>query len=113
MKRVQVQREDGSSLCTAEVATSMWSRMRGLLGRRSLDEGAGLLIDPCSSIHMFFMRFPIDVVYLNKEDVVVKHATVPIWRMSAGGRAIAASSGCGSASRGLRTRETPRPARKT
>jgi uncharacterized membrane protein (UPF0127 family) len=35
---------------------------------------------------MFFMRFPIDVVYLSKEDVVVKRATVPIWRMSAGGR---------------------------
>ena len=64
----------------------MWSRMKGLLGRKSLAEGAGLLIDPCSSIHMFFMRFPIDVVYLNKEDVVVKYATVPVWRMSAGGR---------------------------
>ena len=64
----------------------MWSRMKGLLGRRSLDEGTGLLIDPCTSIHMFFMRFPIDVVYLNKEYVVVKSAHVPAWRLSSGGR---------------------------
>jgi uncharacterized protein len=39
---------------------------------RELADDAGLLIDPCSSIHMFFMRFPLDVIYLNKDDQVVR-----------------------------------------
>ena len=49
-----------------------WSRMVGLLGRRSLAEGEGLLLAPCTSIHTFLMRFPIDILYLDREDVVVK-----------------------------------------
>jgi uncharacterized membrane protein (UPF0127 family) len=53
-------------------ADRMWSRMVGLLGRSSLAEGEGLLLVPSTSIHTFFMRFPIDVLYLNREDVVVK-----------------------------------------
>ena len=40
--------------------------------RESLPPGAGLVIDPCKSIHMFFMRFPIDVLYLDREDRVVR-----------------------------------------
>ena len=38
---------------------------------RPLPPGAGLVIVPCSSIHTQFMRFPIDVLYVNKEDVIV------------------------------------------
>jgi len=59
------------------------------MGRRELPAGNGLLIDPCSSIHMFFMRFPIDVVFLDRDGTVVKivHAIKP-WRvaMGAGGK---------------------------
>jgi hypothetical protein len=46
--------------------------MLGLLGRRSLAEDEGLLLTPCTSIHTFFMRFPIDILYLDREHVVVK-----------------------------------------
>ena len=53
-------------------ADQPWSRMVGLLGRRRLDEGEGLLLAPCNSIHTAFMRFPIDVLYLNWEYKVVK-----------------------------------------
>jgi uncharacterized membrane protein (UPF0127 family) len=53
-------------------ADRTWSRMVGLLGRRSLAEDEGLLLTPCSSIHTFFMRFPIDSLYLDREHVVVK-----------------------------------------
>lgn len=49
-----------------------WSRMVGLLGRRSLAEDEGLLLVPCTSIHTLLMRFPIDVIYMNREHVVVK-----------------------------------------
>jgi uncharacterized membrane protein (UPF0127 family) len=64
-----------------EVAESWSSRLKGLLGRDGLAEGAGLLIVPCNSIHMFFMRFPIDVAFLDKEGRVVRavHSIKP-WR---------------------------------
>jgi uncharacterized membrane protein (UPF0127 family) len=53
-------------------ADRAWSRMVGLLGRRSLAEDEGLLLTPCTSIHTFFMRFPIDILYLDREHTVVK-----------------------------------------
>ncbi len=54
-----------------EQARSFFARGRGLMGREQLDPGGGLLIDPCSSIHTFFMRFPIDVVFINRGGRVV------------------------------------------
>ena len=66
-----------------EAAESLPRRVAGLMGRRFLKAGAGLYIPRCSSIHMFFMRFPIDVVYLDREKRVRKvvHALKP-WRLS-------------------------------
>lgn len=61
-----------STLCDrGAVADNPWTRLVGLLGRSSLAVGEGLLIVPCSSIHMFFMRFPIDAVYLDCDGRVV------------------------------------------
>jgi len=48
-----------------ESATNPWTRFRGLMMRRSIAAGSGMLIRPCSSIHMMFMRFPIDAVFLD------------------------------------------------
>ena len=57
--------------------------MRGLLGRSSLAEGEGLLITHCNSIHMFFMRFPIDVVFIDREGRVVGLLEkIRPWRLS-------------------------------
>jgi uncharacterized membrane protein (UPF0127 family) len=68
------------------IADRPWSRMRGLLGRNGLAEGEGLLIKPCGSVHTFFMRFPIDVVFLDRElSVVAVRPEVPPWR-TAGAR---------------------------
>jgi uncharacterized membrane protein (UPF0127 family) len=53
------------------VARRPWQRMRGLLGRASLEPGEGMLFDPAGSIHMFFMRFPIDAVFCDRDLVVV------------------------------------------
>ncbi|HEX5504532.1 MAG TPA: DUF192 domain-containing protein [Thermomicrobiales bacterium] len=66
----------------AEVARSWWARGRGLLGRRDLPAGAGLVIDPCSSIHTWFMAFPIDVAFVAADGRVVRtaHAVRP-WRV--------------------------------
>lgn len=46
------------------VADSLYARFKGLMGKASLESGAGMLIEPCNSIHTFFMRFAIDVAYL-------------------------------------------------
>jgi len=53
-------------------ADTFLSRFMGLMGRDRLPEGQGLLIVPCNSIHMFFMKFAIDVAFLDKEYKIVK-----------------------------------------
>jgi uncharacterized membrane protein (UPF0127 family) len=53
-------------------ANSVLKRMVGLLNRRSLAQGEGLLLDRCYGIHTFFMRFPIDVLFLDKELRVIR-----------------------------------------
>ena len=65
----------------AEKADSFAKRFKGLLGRSSLEVGDGLHIEPCNSIHMFFMKFAIDVAFLDPELRVVKviHGIKP-WR---------------------------------
>ena len=64
-----------------DVADHLVPRMRGLLGRSDLPQGEGVLLRPAGSIHTFFMRFPIDVVFLNEEDEVVKVVhRLPAWR---------------------------------
>jgi uncharacterized protein len=54
------------------VADGWWSRSRGLLGRDALAPGEGLLLTPCRSIHMYGMRFPLDVAFLDREGTVVE-----------------------------------------
>lgn len=63
----------GSELASAaRAARGFWSRLRGLLGRSSLQPGEALVLEPCSSIHTAFMRFAIDVVYVDRSARVVK-----------------------------------------
>ena len=54
-----------------EVARSLFSRMKGLLGESSLDQDQALWIDPCNSIHTFFMKFDIDCVFVNRNLEIV------------------------------------------
>jgi uncharacterized protein len=69
---VRLTREDGRVVCEQLlVAARPLRRMRGLLGRATLPSGEGILLRPAGSVHTFFMRFPIDVVFLDREDVVV------------------------------------------
>lgn len=64
-----------------DLADRWGARLKGLLGRDGLGEGEGLHIVPCNSIHMFFMRFPIDVAFLDAAGKVVRavHSIRP-WR---------------------------------
>lgn len=52
------------------VADNIFTRVRGLLGRSTLSASEGLLIVPCPSIHMFGMKFALDVIFLNQENIV-------------------------------------------
>lgn len=66
----------------ARIARSLWARGRGLMLERELPAGSGLVIDPCGSIHMFFMRFPLDVLYVDRENRVVRvQRGVRPWRI--------------------------------
>jgi len=53
-------------------ATTSAARRRGLLGRTGLGPGEGLWILPCEGVHTFRMKFPIDVVFLSKQHMVLK-----------------------------------------
>ena len=55
-----------------DIADNFFTRFRGLMLRENLAKGRGLLIAPCSSVHMMFMRFAIDVVYLSKGYRILK-----------------------------------------
>ena len=61
-----------------EVAASFLSRFSGLMGRSSLGPGSGMWITGTSSIHMFFMRFPIDAVFLGKAEPDGTRAVVAV-----------------------------------
>lgn len=56
----------------AGFANSIATRALGLMGRAALPEGSGLVIDPCTSIHMFFMRFAIDALYVAQDGAVLR-----------------------------------------
>jgi uncharacterized protein len=72
MKVARIETADGRVVCErCELADSFWTRFRGLMGRRALPPGEGMLFEPGGSVHMFFMRFPLDVVFCDKELTVV------------------------------------------
>lgn len=52
-------------------ANNFWLRLKGLLGRKGLDQGEALLIEPCNSVHTLGMKFPIGVVFLNTEGQIL------------------------------------------
>ncbi len=54
-----------------ELADGPWSRLKGLLGRRGLDAGQGMLLTRCKGVHMWGMKFAIDVVFLDTRGTVV------------------------------------------
>jgi uncharacterized protein len=68
-----------------EAALTREVRNRGLLGRDHLAQGHALMLAPCWSVHTFFMRFPIDVIFVKRNGLVVKtRAAVPPWRLLVG-----------------------------
>ena len=85
MREVVVERSDGTVVCECcAVADGPFTRMKGLLGRKSLPPGEGILLRPASSIHMWFMRFAIDAVFLDDDLRVLRVvAGLRPWRIAA------------------------------
>lgn len=66
-----------------DVADNFFQRFLGLMGRRVLSEERALLIVPCSDIHTAFMRFPIDVVFIDRDGYIIKIVhRLPPWRFA-------------------------------
>lgn len=72
MQTKTFQVEGADITLTVHLATTFWQRFRGLMLRRPLPPATALLIAPCNSIHMCFMRFAIDAVYLDKQGRILK-----------------------------------------
>jgi uncharacterized membrane protein (UPF0127 family) len=73
-----------------DTAFDSGSRRRGLLGRGGLADGTGLVIAPCNAIHTWFMRFPIDVLFVGRDGRVLKRVDrLRPWRLAASLRAFA------------------------
>lgn len=85
--RVRVVGPRGQVVGVVEEARTPWTRMVGLLGRASLPPGEGLLLAPAWSIHTWFMRIPIDVVFLDADRRVLRVCPeLPAWRLVSGTR---------------------------
>src|SRR5688572_33489701 len=68
----------------ATLANNPWTRMKGLLGKRGLDPAEALIIRPCGSVHTAFMRFSLDLIFVDKAGSVLKIARrVPPFRFAA------------------------------
>ena len=97
--------EQGNVVCERlSVADSPRARMRGLLGRDSMDPGECLLLQPAGSVHTAFMRFPIDVVFLDRAMRVLRvEPNLRPWRMAGqrGSRAVLEMDAGGAARSGI------------
>lgn len=84
LQRAWLRNRGGDTPIDLQVADSFWSRFVGLMFRRALGIGCGLLLKRCSSVHTAWMRFSIDVLYLDQQGVIlgVRHGLKP-WRASA------------------------------
>lgn len=77
MKKLYI---DNKSIIEVKIANNMFSRMKGLMFVKNINYG--ILLSPCNSIHTFFMKEPIDVIYLDKYSNIVKiEENIKPWRL--------------------------------
>lgn len=64
-----------------KLADTFFLRFLGLMGKKELASGEGLLLRNCPSVHCFFMKFPIDAVYLSRDMTVLYTETLEPWKL--------------------------------
>lgn len=70
-------------LSEVEVADNFFTRFKGLMMKKNIEDNFALVISPCNSIHMFFMRISLDVLFVDKENVVIGMCKgIKPWRIS-------------------------------
>jgi uncharacterized protein len=103
---VALKSRDGRTVCErCTVADTPLARLKGLLGKSELPRGEGLLLRPASAVHTWFMRFPIDAVFVDRDLVVVDVAAeLRPWRAAGrrGARAVLELPAGESERRGIR-----------
>ena len=101
---LELTRSDGQLVCRARVASSFVARFRGLMLTASLEPGTGLLFPRTSSVHTHFMRYSIDVVFLDADRRVVSiRPKLRPWRFAScrGSRSVLELAGGEAARLGL------------
>lgn len=78
MKIIKI--KGNSQTLNLQVADNFYTRFKGLMGAKTVPQD-GLLIKPCSSVHMFFMKIALDIVYLNKSNKVIYVQTLNPWQI--------------------------------
>ena len=100
--RLVNERTGATVASVVELAATRVDRRRGLLGRDALDLSAAMILAPCAAVHTAFMRFPIDVVFVDRDGhvrTVVRNLRP--WRIAASPRAYAAVEMAGGFNRDL------------
>lgn len=69
---VKVIRESEIISSHIKIADTFWLRLQGLIGKKALQPGEGLLLRPCSQVHTWFMKFAIDLIFLDQEGIIVQ-----------------------------------------
>lgn len=84
MKNVEVLNEKNKILFNnATITTNFFDRFIGLMGKRYIEDNEAFCIKPCNSIHMFFMRFSIDVIFLDSSNKVIEYIeNLKPWQVS-------------------------------
>ncbi|WP_109483064.1 DUF192 domain-containing protein [Paraburkholderia sp. C35] len=102
MKHVRLIVRGVPSRVALEVTDRRHERMRGLLGRDALDADSALWLEPCNAVHTFGMRFPIDVIFIDRHGCVLSiHRNVGRARMRVNWRARVALEMCAHAAQTL------------
>ncbi len=87
MKTLRLQKGATVLVERVEIAEGFWQRARGLLGLAGLGVGCGRLLTPCAAVHTLFMRFPLDLIFMDARHCVVRTCwNIRPWRFVAGGR---------------------------
>lgn len=83
MMTVKIKNSGELVATNVKTADNPYTRVLGLMFKANMNGMGGLLLNPCNSIHTFFMRFPIDVVFLSNDNTVIKVIrSMQPWRMS-------------------------------
>ena len=64
-----------------DIAASFWARAQGLIGRADLPADHALVLHPCNSVHALFLTFPLDVIYLDRDDRVLRVFCLRPWHV--------------------------------